>query len=867
MNDYLSETTNPQPLLGRSLIGSSAPFAQGSDHSPAEREILSLLLDRYLEAMEKGELLSVEELTQDCPNLRGTLSECVAGLVALQEMAKDAKVGPNFGEVGATLAFGTPLQQDFQLGDFVLHEVIGQGGMGIVYRATQKSLHRTVALKVLPMVKALTHIQMLRFQREAELAASLQHPNIIPVYAFGSEAGLHYYAMQRIEGYSLDQWAINVDEQFKQNGEHLDKSEMEATPRGRSRGSLPSWREAIQLVVQAADGLHSAHEAGIVHRDIKPSNLLVNHEGKLWIADFGLARMNNDSSLTRSGDLVGTMRYMSPEQARGNSATVDGRSDVYSLGATLYELLAGRPAFDSNDTVDLLRSISQDEPSSLRQYRCDLPKSLDAVLRKAMSKKRDARYETAAAFRDDLQRVLEGKPTEAKMPSYLDRVQQFIMHHRNGAAAAAVAVLMLVLGLAINSTRLQLSTTIAEENAKKAKQNEIIARDAVERLGRQVAEDLATIPGAHSIRRKLLDGTLKYYEGLVEVADDKRALDGELARTFAMIGALRLELGAAELAIPALEESVRLYQAKVDLWPAAHESQLQLAISLNNLARAHAVAGDLRKCRELYARALSIETQVWKGGNSQVAPELATTHNNLGLLLSSQADKCDAVAQFRQGLEILGSSSSYELLRASIQANLASVLAEHAPQEVETVAREALQVLEPRLDEQPNDLDLANKTINTLNALGLAYCSQKEYGSAVGYFSKASDWGRRKSQEWPKELRIRQHYVISLNHLGVAHCQNGEWERGGFYLELAEKEQKDLLLDSSFNAAALKCLGDIKTNLGSYHRQQGNLREFDACRLEAQQLREELDSMTKNEVRNDGDVAMPVSLKTPNIIN
>lgn len=862
MNESFKETIAPSSLLGRLLTGSSAPFAQENDHSSAEREHLSLLLDRYLEAMEKGESLTVEELTQDCPELLASLKECVTGLVALQEMANDAKLGPNFGAVGAALSFGTPLQQDFQLGDFVLHEVIGQGGMGIVYRATQKSLHRTVALKVLPMVKALTQSQMLRFQREAELAASLQHPNIIPVYAFGSEVGLHYYAMQRIEGYSLDRWLVGVDEQSRRSGGAAVVCEEEATTKGSRCFALPSWREVIQFAVQAADGLHAAHEAGIVHRDIKPSNLLVNHEGKLWIADFGLARMNNDSSLTRSGDLVGTMRYMSPEQSRGNSATVDGRSDIYSLGATLYELLAGRPAFDSNDTVDLLRSISQDEPSSLRKYRCDLPKSLDAVLRKAMSKKRDARYETAAAFRDDLQRVLDGKPTDAKMPSYLDRGQQFVVRHRKGAAVAAVAMLMLVLGLGINSTRLQLSTTIAEENAKKAKQNEIIARDAVERLGRQVAEDLATIPGAHSIRRKLLDDTLKYYEGLLKVADDKQALDDELAKTFAMIGALRMELGNSDMAIPALQDAVRLYRANLDKEPADHDSQLQLAISLNNLALAHAVSGQWRKCQELYGQALAIETRVWEGKDTKVAPELATTHNNLGLLLASQADKSDAVVHFKKGIEILKNSSSHEVLRASIQANLASVLAENAPMEVESVAREALHVLESRLVEQPMDVSLISKTINTLNALGLGYCSRRDYGSAVIHFTKASDLGRKTSLEWPKESRLRQQYVISLNHLGVALCQNGSWDQGGFYLELAEREQGMLLPGVSPNAMAIRCLSDIKTNLGNYHRQQGNVGEFEICMQEAKRLREELVRVSQYKDESREAAVVPVILKS-----
>jgi eukaryotic-like serine/threonine-protein kinase len=828
-------------LLGYSRQSSSnaAPFAQDDLLSVKQRELLSLLLDRYLAAMEKKEAVSVDELTEDCPELRAALTECVAGLQALHDLAAGADQDLFQRSLFNIKSLSPDLAVDFELGDFVLHEVIGQGGMGVVYKATQKSLHRTVALKVLPTVKAITESQMLRFQREAELAASLQHPNIIPVYAVGFEAGLHYYAMQLIDGYSLDHQQAKSSRLSASHATDRDSNEAVNKPILVSDAlcQWTDWREVLRLGIQAADGLHTAHEEGIVHRDIKPSNLLVNRDGKLWIADFGLARVSNDSSLTRSGDLVGTMRYMSPEQARGNAATVDGRSDIYSLGVTLYELLAGRPAFDSNDTVALLRAIDQEDPPSLRQFRRDIPLSLVAVLRKAMNKKRDARYDTASAFRKDLQRVLDSRATEAQMPGVVDQLQGLLVRHRHAATVAALAMFMLVLGLGINNARLQELKNEALENWNNAEASAAIARETVDSLGQQIAKELEGVPGAQAARRKLLEGTLTHYERLAEVAGGNSVLDTSLAKTHAMIGGLRLELGQKEQAVKAMLRARDLFRQQLERKPEVAETKMEYAISLNNLARALSAVGQSDASRKAYEEAIAIEEVLWSTGYLSVAPELATARNNLGLLLSSLGESKEAIRNFEAALEVLAEEKSQEMLKASIQANMVSLVVEATPEAMEPIAREALEILEQKQISAPQDIELAIKTSNTLNALGIASSHRKDYREALSAFSKSHDLVVKIAEQFPNDPRFEQHVVVALNHLGVVYCQSQDFQNGAFYLEMAVKRQRELVRQLPNEKSILKQMSQVLKNLSNCYLQAGDKERSDRSLKEYQELR------------------------------
>src|SRR5262249_41991601 len=233
---------------------------------------------------------------------------------------------------------------------------------------------------------------MARFRREAETVAGLHHTNIVPIFAVGCEQGVHFFAMQLIAGRSL---SVVLDEATK-------------------AGRLPEAKAVAGWGVRGGEALAHAPARGVVHRDVKPSNLLLDGEGTVWLTDFGLARRSDEATLTTVGVLLGTPRYMSPEQAAAVRTPVDQRSDVYSLGATLYELATGKPAFDAETVGKVLEQTATAEPVPPRRHRPDLPRDLETVLLKCLAKDPAQRYPSARELADDLRRVVNGDPVKAR---------------------------------------------------------------------------------------------------------------------------------------------------------------------------------------------------------------------------------------------------------------------------------------------------------------------------------------------------------------------------------------------------------------------------------------------------------------------
>ena len=390
------------------------------------------------------------------------------------------------------------------LGDFHILREVGRGGMGIVYEAEQLSLRRRVALKVLPFAAALDPRQLARFKSEAQATALLHHTNIVPVHAVGAERGVHYYAMQFIDGRTL---ADVISELRELEGKTRDGEPREGdtakgearegeapsepplalgarvsrprpppdrrSPRDRPRwrgspdpalrpteglpsSAIPSttstrnrayFRNAARLGLEAAEALEHAHQEGIIHRDIKPANLMIDAKGHLWVTDFGLARLKSDSGLTVSGDLLGTLRYMSPEQASGKRVIIDGRTDVYSLGVTLYELVTLEPVFEGADRQELLRRIADEDPRLPRRLNAPIPRELETILLKAMSKEPQSRYELAQELADDLRRFLEHRPIKARRPTLAERAAKWARRHRTIVASAILMVILAAAGL------------------------------------------------------------------------------------------------------------------------------------------------------------------------------------------------------------------------------------------------------------------------------------------------------------------------------------------------------------------------------------------------------------------------------------
>ena len=307
-----------------------------------------------------------------------------------------------------------------EFGDYELLEEIGRGGQGLIYRARQKSLNRLVALKVIGLghLAGATHLK--RFRREAEAAASLEHPGIVPIYDVGEHDGACFYSMQFIEGGRLDEFV--------------------------RREPLP-LRRAVEIIARLAHTVQYAHERGILHRDIKPGNILLDDKGEPHLADFGLARLvETESTVTRTRDILGTPSYIAPEQAAGNCAALTSATDVYGLGAVFYQLLTGHPPFAGGTTYETIRLVLETEPRSPRLWNPKVDRDLTTICLKCLEKDLQRRYPSACALAEDLERWLGHEPIQARRTGVVSRSGKWI---RRNPTMAVLLPLLLALSAAI----------------------------------------------------------------------------------------------------------------------------------------------------------------------------------------------------------------------------------------------------------------------------------------------------------------------------------------------------------------------------------------------------------------------------------
>jgi serine/threonine protein kinase len=541
--------------------------SQGDSSSIPDDPRLMHAVHEYMQELEAGRRPDRQEWLTRYPDLREALGQCLEGLDILHRAAPLGQP-PLLGAQPAANQTDDGLPSS-PVGDFQIVREIGRGGMGIVYEAIQLSLGRRVAMKVLPFAATFDSKQLQRFHQEAQAAAQLHHTNIVPVYAVGCERGIHYYAMQLIEGHSLDFVIRQLQQEAgdkgpgpgtrKTQGESAAEKSAHASTRPSASPVPPSalpvpvssatetlgrlsahfstlrsgreggpFRFAAQAMAQAAEALEYAHQQGIIHRDVKPANLLIDVRGNVWITDFGLAHFRVDSGLTQTGDVLGTVRYMSPEQASGQRVVLDHRTDVYSLGATFYELLTLQPMFDGTSRQSLLMQVLNRDPRPLRAIDRTIPAELETIVLKALAKSPAERYATAQELADDLYRFLRDEPIRARRPSPLEHARKWARRH---PAVIGSVVLMMFLLLLVSLLSNWLITRANERyrlRSEEAEERFVQAKGAVDLLIEASEEELANRGPFQNLRKRLLEAALGYYQGFIAQRRDDPSAQAEL---------------------------------------------------------------------------------------------------------------------------------------------------------------------------------------------------------------------------------------------------------------------------------------------------------------------------------------------------
>ncbi|NLF71922.1 MAG: protein kinase [Candidatus Anammoximicrobium sp.] len=802
---------------------------------PDQQELLAIL-DDFVDRLQRGESVDAEEIIRAHPEAADQLRGYLDSLVFLQRAL------PPSAALDTDL-LAASRDETCRLGEFEILRELGRGGMGIVYEAMQVSLGRRVALKVLPFAAVLNQEQLARFTIEAQAAARLHHPHIVPVYSVGCERGVHYYSMQFVDGRSLDVMIEELRRTKRGKGIGESPAAADDTAKCFSTAHFAKSREfflsVAKLGAQVADALQHAHDGGIIHRDIKPSNILIDRAGKPWVTDFGLARCRGDASLTSTGAVIGSVRYMSPEQALGRTRRVDQRTDVYSLGITLYELLTLRKAFDAGDQQQFLRQIEQEEPAPLRRIDPAVPTDLETIVLKAISKQRSDRYRTAREFADDLRRFAAGQPIRARRPSWSDRISKWAGRHRSlvtlsfvfliaALAGTATAALLIVRQQAQTRRALQL----AEQNLKQAEENLRQAGSVVDHFGLFAAQRLGDIPGTESLRRELLGDTLRYYRQFIQRAGQDPSLQTGLAVAHFKSAEILERLGEPSEALQSYERAATvLHELSRD--PAAtNDTRTKLAMCYNNIGLLRANRGETEPAWEAYRKAITLQEGLVadEPANSVCERDLALTLGNLGLLHGQTGRIQDAWTYYERAIQIQERLLERQPDDATLRRRLAgtynnvSFLYQTAdPAKALEFSSRSLAILRPLATAGTTDGTAESDLGLALNNHGSLLARSGQLDAARKCYTEAVEVYERLATGSPAIVRHQLDLAVATNNLGRTLNRLGQQEAAQAAIDKACGILQRLVEASPSDVNYRSTLGGALNNLGLAHERAGRL--------------------------------------------
>ncbi|MFH0945746.1 MAG: protein kinase [Planctomycetota bacterium] len=695
-----------------------------------------------------------------------------------------------------------PEQITRRWGRFTLVRELGRGGMGVVYLAHDEQLDRTVALKALTTPALAGSRAATRFEREVRAAASLHHPNIVPIYEVGEQDGVPFFTMEYVEGQTLGDAidrlrALDVSPS-KLSGVHLGRTTLIDTAAAGS--AEPSkdrptdvespterlrvvWRENFVeticlLVLEIAEALEHAHRQGVIHRDVKPSNIMVCPDGKPQLFDFGLARTESAHSLTVSGDFVGTPQYVSPEQIAAKTTGIDHRTDIYSLGVTLFELLTLRAPFEGETTQQIFKQIVSKEPPSLRKLNSAVPRDLETICTQAMAKDAGRRYATAGDMAGDLRRFLEHRPIVARPVGPATRLLRWTQRNPAWATAWALAFLLVVGGPLTFGIHQRSAKKETDQQRVRAERNLDWALESVDRMLTRVSDQrLNDLPWAGPVRLALLEDALSLYRTLLAEQGENRVLRRRTGQAFCRLGSCLLDLGRIEEAGQAAESAIQVHEQLLSEEPGNLDHQFDLAGAVHLQAL---LLSESEKPAEAIAseqRAVELAAGVVAGRPADPAARIRLAYGHL-LLANCQKEAGHletAEQEFERAIEIVskvhrefpddpvhGEALSQMLLDQSLLLGDLGRLNESFLAE-----RRAMEVLEQLRQNHPHWKDLRASIAMAYNNLGLHLLETGRLEEAEEALLQGQKRNQTLVEDFSNIPRYRQWLAVNHRNLGM----------------------------------------------------------------------------------------------------
>jgi serine/threonine protein kinase len=712
-----------------------------------QQEQVAVILERCMVAMESGQQVDIETCVSEHPELQESLRRCLTSLQLLQHAVSEL---PSENKLGRTPTTGT------HLGDFLLHREIGRGGMGVVYAATQVSLNRTVALKVLPESLWLQPKRIRRFQLEAQAAALLHHPNIIPIYAIGDEGNTRFYAMPLIDGESLD---ILPKKHWSENG----------------------FQPLIDMAIAVGNALQHAHDLGVIHRDIKPSNLIYDRTGKIWVTDFGLAQQVNQPNLTVTGELVGTLNYMSPEQALGEP--IDHRTDVYSFAATLYELCTGLKVVQGTNVAETLRCIQQADPIPPRNLQPLIPVDLETILLKGLAKERAERYTSITEMVQDLVAVRDGQPIRGRRPSLWSLTSRWIKRNHLTAivgaacgALAAIATLIALVVLVVKQNEVQAALASSEQHRQTAERNYWLGRDLLDKWNSEVIPRLDDEDVDPIIRQEMLADSIEFYQHYLDQGSRPKAeeLGQSAIRTRVQLAEAYASNQQWKQAVEQLELALQ-GQSKPSLAnPAAFrwyaKAKANLGLGYLQFRKTTDAVVHLRDAAELYDPLAKSDLE--QSTKEIIQLERAAVHTNLGQAYRLSNDTRRAQEQLQlaasicQQLKPSGTYPESVRLLSQIWDHQATLLADTEP-------AQAMQIAQLSVDLQRNNHDHIRNHWKRLQRFGTSLHNLAALKQKNGLPEAALELLKETQKQREQAVWLKPSSPDILNELAVVHNAQG----------------------------------------------------------------------------------------------